>query len=377
MKNGVLNAKFKILIITVYTVSIFLLIGCAFLLKPSNRRESFSNYGTKPYDDNLGIALRETEDRKSVLETYSSSKTTDVERKAGKHEKSTYNLQLTLVKLTTKELNNIKIIIAARTEDGGYRYADYTTNSKYLSAQTFTSVTTFSSFSSKTIEEKEKNNSTIDVKFDETPVEFFIKILYSVDENHKILEYKVSPLEVEASTFSTYEKRNIINAGNGENSLFINPMNDVFRLKLSKTEVDETSTIDTIHRDTLKLELRTNLSGLSNYKYELDYLREHQLKKIEVPKENVWDIDPEVAEMKLEVWGKIDSKDSAFSNYVKLYALYGFFSSQRTMSLTTVTIDESLNLSDIYIVMNGEIYNGTVDQIHTSYQIDYKSLPNI
>lgn len=377
MKNGVLNAKFKILIITVYTVAIFLLIGCAFLLQPSNRRESFSNYGTQPYDENLGIALRETEDRKSVLETYSSSKSEDVERKAGKHEKSTYNLQLTLVKLTVKELNNIKIIVAARTEDGGYRYADYTTNSKYLGAQTFTSVTTFSSFSSKSIEEKEKNKSTVDVKFDETPVEFFIKILYSVDETQKTLEYKVSPLDINTATFSSYEKRNVIGAGNGTDSLFINPMNDVFRLKMSKTEVTETSTIDNIHRDTLKLELRTNLPGLSNYKYELDYLREHGLKKIEVPKANEWDIDPEVAEMKLEVWGKIDSKDSQFSNYVKLYALYGFFSSQRTMSLTTVTIDESLNLSDIYVVMNGEIYNGTVDKIHATYQIDYKTLPNI
>jgi len=377
MKNGVLNAKFKILIITVYTVAIFLLIGCAFLLQPSNRRESFSSYGTKPYDENLGIALRETEDRKSVLETYSSSKPADVERKAGKHEKSTYNLQLTLVKLTTKELNNIKIIVAARTKDGGYRYADYTTNSKYLGAQTFTSVTTFSSFSSKTIEEKEKNKSTVDVKFDETPVEFFVKILYTIEGKDKILEYKVSPLDVDSSTFSNYEKRNVIEAGNGSDSLFINPMNDVFRFKMSKTEVTENSTIDDIHRDTLKLELRTNLPGLIKYKYELDYLREHQLKKIEVPKENVWDINPEVAEMKLEVWGKIDSKDSQFSNYVKLYALYGFFSSQRTMSLTTVTIDESLNLSDIYIVMNGQIYNGTVDQIHTAYQIDYKTLPNI
>lgn len=377
MKNGVLNAKFKILIITVYTVAIFLLIGCAFLLQPSNRRESFSNYGTQPYDENLGIALRETEDRKSVLETYSSSKSEDVERKAGKHEKSTYNLQLTLVKLTVKELNNIKIIVAARTEDGGYRYADYTTNSKYLGAQTFTSVTTFSSFSSKSIEEKEKNKSTVDVKFDETPVEFFIKILYSVDETQKTLEYKVSPLDINTTTFSSYEKRNVIDAGNGTDSLFINPMNDVFRLKMSKTEVTETSTIDNIHRDTLKLELRTNLPGLSNYKYELDYLREHGLKKIEVPKANEWDVDPEVAEMKLEVWGKIDSKDSQFSNYVKLYALYGFFSSQRTMSLTTVTIDESLNLSDIYVVMNGEIYNGTVDKIHATYQIDYKTLPKI
>lgn len=377
MKNGVLNAKFKILIITVYTVAIFLLIGCAFLLKPSNRRESFSNYGTKPYDENLGIALRETEDRKSVLETYSSSNTNDVERKTGKHEKSTYNLQLTLVKLTVQALNNIKIIVAAKTKDGGYRYADYTTNSKYLGSTTYTSVTTFSSFSSKSIEEKEKNNSTIDVKFDETPVEFFIKIQYSVNESDKTLEYKVNPLDIDSSNFSNYEKRSVISAGSGSDSLFINPMNDVFRLKMSKTEVTETSTIDTIHRDTLKLELRTNLPGLSNYKYELDYLREHQLKKIEVPKENEWDIDPEVAEMKLEVWGKIDSKDNQFSNYVKLYALYGFFSSQRTMSLTTVTIDESLNLSDIYIIMNGTIYNGTVDQIHTAYQIDYKTLPNI
>lgn len=377
MKNGVLNAKFKILIITVYTIAVFLLIGCAFLLKPSNRRESFSNYGTQPYDENLGIALRETEDRKSVLETYSSSKTSDVERKQGKHEKSTYNLQLTLVKLTVQELNNIKIIVAAKTEDGGYRYADYTTNSKYLSANTYTSVTTFSTFSSKSIEEKEKNNSTIDVKFDETPVEFFIKVQYSINNNNKTLEYKTKPLDIDSSKFSTYEKRNVIGAGSGENSLFVNPMNDVFRLKLSKTEVTETSTIDNIHRDTFKLELRTNLPGLSNYKHELDYLKEHLLKKIELPKENEWDIDPEVAEMKLEVWGKIDSKDNQFSNYVKLYALYGFFSSHRTMSLTTITIDESLNLSDIYVVMNGTIYNGVVDQIQTTYQIDYKTLPNI
>ena len=58
-------------------------------------------------------------------------------KELGEHEKATFDLQVTLVKLQTKKvINNIKLYVAAKTVDNGYRYKEYSSSTKTMSEYT-------------------------------------------------------------------------------------------------------------------------------------------------------------------------------------------------------------------------------------------------
>ena len=119
MNNIKLNAKLKVLIIVFYTLILF---GVLLLTLGKSNFERFSEYSSTPYDDNLAITVREMENRKSKY--YTGDK-----KELGEHEKSTFDLQVTLVKLQTKALiNNIRLYVAAKTVDNGYRYKEYSSS---------------------------------------------------------------------------------------------------------------------------------------------------------------------------------------------------------------------------------------------------------
>ena len=113
MNNKGLNAKIKIFIIVIYTIVLFSIILLSFGKSKINR---FSEYQDKAYDDQIAVNLRDIENRKSKLSTGS-------EDEEGKHEKSTHDLQIQIVKLKSNtSIKNIKIYLAAKTLDNGYRY---------------------------------------------------------------------------------------------------------------------------------------------------------------------------------------------------------------------------------------------------------------
>ena len=103
---GKLNTKIKFLIIAVYTLLLFLLV---FVLFSPKAIDLYESYGRTPYDDHIGIMIKVTENRQSVLETYDSNSETDKKNKEGKNEKATYDVTISLIKLRVETLKNITV----------------------------------------------------------------------------------------------------------------------------------------------------------------------------------------------------------------------------------------------------------------------------
>ncbi len=371
MNNKGLNAKTKILIIAAYTIILFSVILISFGDSKINR---FSSYQEKPYDDQIALTLRSIENRKSKLSTGTSEKT-------GEHEKSVFDLQLTIVKLRSNtSVKNIKIYLAAKTISNDYRYDEYTSSSKEMSTLTYTSLTSFTTFATKEFDEITKDGNTEEYLFDQTPVEYYIRVEYQINEEDttRILEYKTSTLSLNPEKdFKDVEERTI----DSNNSNYIDNKEEPIRLKVSKTLTSEESALGSIKEDSLRFEFKVDVPNLNQYKFEEDYLKENRLVSIELPKaENAtdpWNVDPEISDIKFEVYGKINGTDENFSNYVKVYSIYGFFSKNRSLSIATYKIDELFNIETLYIVATGGIYNGVEGSFKTIYKIDVEQLPSI
>ncbi|MFR5891725.1 MAG: hypothetical protein ACLUG4_04455 [Bacilli bacterium] len=318
MNNKGLNAKIKIFIIVIYTIVLFSIILLSFGKSKINR---FSEYQDKAYDDQIALNIRDIENRKSKLSTGS-------EDEEGKHEKSTHDLQIQLVKLRANtSIKNIKIYLAAKTLDNGYRYDEYTSSSKEMSTLTYTSLTSFTTFATKEIKELTKNGKKEEYLFDETPIEYYIRISYTLNDEkeERVLAYKTKALSFnQEKTFKNVEIRNIDN----NNANYIESKDDPIKLKVTKTLISEESSLKEIKEDRLRVEFKVNSENLNKYKYDSDYLEKNNLISIELPKgpndDDAWNVEPEINDIKFEIYGKIKNNDNKFSSYVKIYSIYGF-----------------------------------------------------
>lgn len=371
MNNKGLNAKIKIFIIVIYTIVLFSIILLSFGKSKINR---FSEYQDKAYDDQIAVNLRDIENRKSKLSTGS-------EDEEGKHEKSTHDLQIQIVKLKSNtSIKNIKIYLAAKTLDNGYRYDEYTSSSKEMSTLVYTSITSFTTFATKEIEELTKDGKKEEYLFDETPIEYYIRISYTLnDENEeRILAYKTKALSFnQEKTFKDVENRKV----DSNNANYIESKDDPIKLKVNKTLISEESSLKEIKNDTLRVEFKVNTENLNKYKYDSEYLEKNKLVSIELPKgvndDDAWNVEPEINDIKFEVYAKITNDDDQFSSYVKMYSIYGFFSKNRAVSIATYNIDEVFNVDTLYIIVEGSIYNGTSQTFKTLYSVKVNDLPNI
>lgn len=334
----------------------------------------FSEYQDKAYDDQIALNIRDIENRKSKLSTGS-------EDEEGKHEKSTHDLQIQLVKLRANtSIKNIKIYLAAKTLDNGYRYDEYTSSSKEMSTLTYTSLTSFTTFATKEIKELTKNGKKEEYLFDETPIEYYIRISYTLNDEkeERVLAYKTKALSFnQEKTFKNVEIRNIDN----NNANYIESKDDPIKLKVTKTLISEESSLKEIKEDRLRVEFKVNSENLNKYKYDSDYLEKNNLISIELPKgpndDDAWNVEPEINDIKFEIYGKIKNNDNKFSSYVKIYSIYGFFSKNRALSIATYKIDEVFNIDTLYIIAEGCIYNGTSQTFKTLYSVRVNDLPNI
>ena len=366
MNNKGLNAKIKIFIIVLFSI-ILLSFG-------KSKINRFSEYQDKAYDDQIALNIRDIENRKSKLSTGS-------EDEEGKHEKSTHDLQIQLVKLRANtSIKNIKIYLAAKTLDNGYRYDEYTSSSKEMSTLTYTSLTSFTTFATKEIKELTKNGKKEEYLFDETPIEYYIRISYTLNDEkeERVLAYKTKALSFnQEKTFKNVEIRNIDN----NNANYIESKDDPIKLKVTKTLISEESSLKEIKEDRLRVEFKVNSENLNKYKYDSDYLEKNNLISIELPKgpndDDAWNVEPEINDIKFEIYGKIKNNDNKFSSYVKIYSIYGFFSKNRALSIATYKIDEVFNIDTLYIIAEGCIYNGTSQTFKTLYSVRVNDLPNI
>lgn len=374
MKSQSLNAKLKIIIIVFYTIIVF---GIILLVLGTSKNQRFEEYGTKAYDSEIAVNIRETETRSSKFKTGS-------EEEIGEHAKSVFDFRITVVKLKSyTSIKDMRIYLAAKTTDGSYRYDEYSSSSKKMDETTYTSITTLSSFATKSFETVDEDGESVDYLFNETPEEIYVKITYKLnnEEETRTLAYKTNVLDINPSKkFDNVEERNIIEKGASVNPQYIDPKEDPVRVRLTKTKATETTILGSVKEDLLKVEFNISTINLNKLQFDEEYLKNNSLTKIELPKvttaEDAWDVVPEIDDVKFEIWGKITSDDEEFSDYVKFYSIYGFLSTYRALSITSCKIDETLNLEEIYIIVEGSIYNGTQDSFEALYKVKYNSLPD-
>lgn len=363
MNNGKINAKLKILIIAFYTIVIFSLV---LLLFGGQKVTRFEDYGTISYDEYISVNVRESENRKSKLST-------GTKEELGKHEKSTYDFYVTVVKLKVyTTITNMNFYVSARTVNDNFCY-DESLN-KEISTYSYTAPSAFSSFATKSFEECTEEGNTEEYLIDETPEEYFIKVTYDVklgtgETYSKSLEYRVSALDVKLEKkLKDVEFREI----DTNNANFVKVGSEPFSIKFTKSLTEETSSLQNIKNDRIRVEFKANTANLHKTQ-----LKENYKETIELPSlinEDKTNIYPEITEIKLEVYGKINSSDENFSKYVKMYSLYGFLSQYRAPALLTYSVDESFNLSEIYVIAEGKLYNSTEDSFSVVFAVKVETL---
>ena len=324
-------------------------------------------YSDIPYDKDLAVSIRMVENRKSKYYTGN-------QKKLGEHEKSIFDLQVTLVKLQTKKaIDNIKIYVVAKTVDNGYIYKDYSSSSKKMGEYTYTSVTSFATFAT-----KEFTNENY--LLNKTPEKIYVRVTYT-NENifvEQELTYKVSVINQDNINFDNFKKRNIISNNATSNPSYVDPKEDPVRIKLTKDEATEKSKLGSVKEDSVKIQFNVLKENLNKYKLDDDTLKANKLISIELPKDSnaydAWDIYPEIKEVKIEVYAKIKSTDKDFSEYVKIYSIYGFLSKYRDLSIATAKFDESFEVEDIYVVVEGELHNATKDTFSSLFSCKYSEL---
>lgn len=362
MNSIKLNPKLKVLIIIGYTVLLF---GIILLIFGTRKVERFEDYGSTPYDEYIGITIRDMETRKSIYDN-------GVSDDGHGHVSSVHAAQVVLTKLKVGAVvENIEIYLAAKTVKGYYCYGDYATSKKSMSATSYSSITSFSTFASKNYSHIDKNGTEVEYLFDETPVEYMVKINYTVSGEAKTLTYKVD-VSNNLKNIEDVEERNLIDSSDAVAANCVDPKDDPIRIKLLKEAATDTTSKKEVFSDILKVSPQVSTNNLYAHKYSDDYLNEKLLKGIERDDtENPLDIYPELSEVKLAVYAKVESSDENFSEYVKVYSVYGFFSRYVSLSQGRVKLDESLNMSDIFITIEGSIYNGKVNNFSTSYKTSY------
>lgn len=370
-KNNTLNAKIKIFIIIVYTAVLFLSV---FLIFGTTKADQFSEYSELPYDEHMAVNVRLMENRSSLIQTYDSSNEESEEKKLGLNEEASYSLQLFLIKLKVEYIRSITINVAAKTVDNHYKYATYT-GSRTMSSGVFSLSATFSNFSTKEVIEKEIGSGSKKYVFDETPKEIYVNIEYTIgsgtDAQTYQLKYRFATIDINEKKLSKYQTREFLSSNANSYKNYINPADDVLAIKLVKEETNLVSSINEVYKDILEIQVVDNVENINKFLMNQDEVEEKGIKAIEQATQNKDPLYPEISNVALEIWGKIESKDKKFSKYVKIYSLYGFFSKYRELPVSTLEIDESFNLSEIYVTASGTVYNGTVDTFEIKYQVNY------
>lgn len=383
-----LNAKLKILIIIGYSLLLFVII---FLVFNKKHVDAFGTYGYTPYDENIGVMIKVSENRKSVLDNYNKNDEVDKEKGQGKHESATYDVDVNLIKLKRSLVENIKVKVAIKTKDNGYQYAEYKSSSSDNAGVFVKSTGDFNNLLSKEVKEENIGTSKKAV-FDESPKEIYVEIKYNYRASEKdkktehTLKYRVETLEVKNRSFNKYEERTVIKEKTSScRENYIDSKNDIINLQIGVNQTTKTSVAGEVFKDTIKLNLVSVTENLNKYKLE-NATDPSVYKRIEFPSRQ--EFTPEISELKITVYGKVDNKDKYYSEYVLLYSLYGFVSSEpnrlilqnssvsvnRNTHLVENSLDEQFNLNKIYVTMAAKLHNSTAKEISSKYFVQVANL---
>ena len=322
-----MNRILKILILIVYTFAIFAL--AFFIVSITDKGANFKDYKENYKDENIAVVTQIIEKRQNKKQTK-----TDFE-------KSSYDVYFFVKKISSVEIKNLYVYVAAETEEG-IRYIQ-SSSAKNMSSSTSVISTisvlnsTSNSFAVNQVEEKDG----VVTHINKIPENFYIKVAYekvvSGETTNHELNYKIKYDDINKEKFEGFEKRDILTTKNDATDK-IDPKNDYVEIKFLKLpKLDQESTED--YND-----------------YRISTLR---IAKSKLP------TNIAISKLKLEVTAETtnfsQSDTDHFSKYVKLFVYEGALVDNIPNS-RTVSLAEAYKVEKIYFDIEVELENGKVEK---------------
>ena len=346
------KAKFLILLgwtvlLLLVTILVVVLSGCF------GPKESYENYGTTPYDENLTLTLGLYESRQS---SYHSN------NKSNGLESANYNFFVFITKPKVDGYNvkiqylNCQLIL--KTVEGAYKYETATSGrldgtSTAISASTTTKQFTFSNALAKKISKE----STSVTDLNQTPSEVYVNLYYTGSKEDKTTKevvkfennilYKVEVSDVNKLDYSKCVEKEVVDSGTSSVSL-VNTTDDIVGLKITYTENSGTTSEREYYEDKISFVISLNSGNLG---------------------------DAKLKSVKYEIIGTVDNekydRNNQFADKVYLGSFFGYVSGTSTTKTIENSIDVNYNLSELSIFI---VIETTEKTIKLNYRIPVSEL---
>ena len=319
-----MNRIFKTLILVVYTFAIF---AIAFVIVSlADKGANFKNYSDKTADENIAVVTQIIEKRKNTKQT------------GTVYEESAYDLSFYIKKISSADLENIYVYIAAETEDG-IRYVQSTSEKTLKGTSTVLSTISVLNSNSNEFAVNKVVNEEGEVKqINKIPQNFYIKVVYNkiVDKVKTPCELncKIKYDDINKEEFNDFEKRDIIT--NNGTTQYIDYKEDYVSIKFLKLSYDKENN-----------KVAYNDYRVSNVKRVLKNLP----------------TDVSISKIKLEITAEATSESFSntdyFSKYIKLFVYEGSLMSDISNS-RTVSLAKGYEVEKVYFNIEVELENKEV-----------------
>lgn len=314
-KLSALSNKIKVLILVFYTL---ILLGLSiFIVNKGTATKELSGYSIKTYDEYVNLTVRVYEERNTAVEN------------KGENDSTQYKIRAFLEKKDAakgREIKNIRYYVTGINRKGKYIFDEPSTSAtwKISKSSSFANTGSSSIIANKvfiqtiTIDGSTKETT----KTDNQPVKLFIKTTYEIildDETvRRTISSEIKLSDIQKEDFSKYTETTL-----EENTLKNDSEALDFEVEVNRAK--EESTSDKASKDTFDFEASLNAANLG---------------------------DKTIERFSIEAFGKLESEkpetDKMFSQYVRLYTLYGS-TLTRTGTTLQLKIDESYNVKELYI----------------------------
>ena len=324
-----LSNKIKVLILVLYTA---LVLGISFfVVNRSTETKILEGYSKKTYDDYVNVTFRVYEERKTALDN-------DAE-----HDSTTYNIRAFVEKkekAKNMEIRDIRYYVTGVNRKGKIIFDEPSASRTYKISKTGS----FSNTGSTSIVENKifKQSITIDestkkeTRIDNEPIKLYIKVTYLItieaEDVRNEIKSEVQISDIQKEEFSKYELTKIV-------SNKIKNDSEAIDIECEVDRATEKSTKGSAKKDNFDFETYLNTA----------YLEDRTIDRFAV-----------------EIFGKLNKedgeKDKLFSDYVRLYTVYGSTLTRVGTTLSYVKIDESYNVKELYVKTTVYFTDGTSSQ---------------
>lgn len=332
-----ISNKIKILILVLYSA---LAIVVAFLIVDrATQVDLFEEYTNTPYDDTVKVNFQLKEVRKSSVENNAD------------YESTTYELYGSVAKDTGNEkaketkISNIRFYVSGITTSGKIVFDEALRDGSISETSTYPYRTSSNLAANNTFVKKVTVTEGTAEKTMKEPAQIYFRVTYTATEKNcpaqdKEILYSTSITNIDKIDFSSFEERQV------QNGKIVNEA-DPFDLLISKKLNNENTTSSTnVKKDYIRTQFDLNNPNLAG---------------------------KTVKDAKIEVFGKVNNdnkdKENDFADYLRVVAYYGTILS---VTYIETAIDESYDISDLFVVAHIEYTDGT--NYNTQFKISIANL---